>query len=246
MSSIKKIDMSALTDEPEVPIQKPVSISSIRAKLAQSKLEEPINAPHVAALSETTPDNNGDAPDRSTYYQVLKNMRSAAELLNQVAILSEALETNIERLENADIDLSTSIKNLSTKVEETKNSVSILINNINNNGTPGGYTNPITHEIKLASAVGLGPVHGLTGNEYVYIQTVSATGLTDVPFTTFQSATITGEVTYVRQASGATGWNAWKIVAAGGGSAAAPIIYSATQPSDSEQDEGGLWMYPTE
>lgn len=189
------------------------------------------------AMAET-PDP-APTKDPSTYYQVLKNMNAIHDLSLRIEDVQNALDEKSDELGEEGADIRLTIVNLSNKIDNLIDAISIKTDAMEENTNPSAYEHRITHEIKVAYAVGLGPINGLTGSEQVYIQTVRLNDLDGVTLSTFQKATINGEISYARHATTSDGWEPWVTVSGGSGS---DVIYSQAQPSAGAQKEGGLWL----
>lgn len=250
MGSIARVIVNSSTEQVEVEPKRVTPglnrISSIRNKLSQStaavpiESEQQVNDTGINLLSDRSSESN--PMDPSTYYQVKKNMGAISDLNDQLNAIRSDLSDKVSDLNTSDSNLQKAIDALNKKIDNITDALSIKTDMMSANTPPSGYKHRITHEIKLASAVGLGPANGLTGTEQVYVQTVSTDGLNGVQLKTFQKATISGDISYVRISNSQDGWEPWGTVSGGGGGSSGDIIYSQSQPSAAAQKEGGLWL----
>lgn len=254
MGSIARVVINSSEEQVEVEPKRVTPglnrISSIRRKLSQSAVAAPEETEQqecetgISLLSDNPEALSGpDSMDASTYYQVKKNMSAIADLNDQIDAIRNELSDEVSGLNTSDSNLQKAIDALNKKIDNITDALSIKIDAITSNTPPSGYKHRITHEIKLASAVGLGPANGLAGTEHVYVQTVSTVGLNGIQLKTFQKATISGDISYVRISNSQDGWEPWGTVSGGGGGGSSgDIIYSQSQPSAAAQKEGGLWI----
>ena len=202
-------------------------------------------------MPDMTPRNGfyPSAPDTfhpSSWKQIVDNMRKLLKLREQLgnleSLLTETEKPDITELINTILK---SISNIIGDIDGMQGVINTLINNIDQNTPPSGYTHDITYEFKKTDVVGLSDAHGFESLSHAFIMTVTSNSVEGDNFVPYQLATGNTMHQYYRVAksvggNGALVWDEWVELRYG-----TKMEVYESEPEADLQVPGDFWLLKT-